>query len=94
MYSFDESLNDVTQTCEIDLYVHFWDAVSNRVETRYFDSSFLGHKTQQDLCILFIDVTKYLNWTRLSQISIYRPSVNITFYNEFIKKKQGEECYH
>ena len=86
MYSLDESLNDVTQTCEMDLYVHFWDSVSNRVETRFFDSSFLGHKTQQDLCILFIDVTKDLNSTRLSQISIYRPSVNITFYSEFIKK--------
>ena len=65
VYSFDESLNDVTQTCEMDLYVRFWESVSNRVETRYFGSSFLGHTTHQDLCSHFIDVTKDLYSTRL-----------------------------
>ena len=54
VYAFDESLNDVTQTCEMDLYVRFWESVSNRVETRYFGSSFLGHTTHQDLCSQFI----------------------------------------
>ena len=64
LYSFEESLNDVTQTCEMDLYVRFWESVSNRVKTRYFGSSFLGHTTLQDLYSHFIDVTKDLNsWT-------------------------------
>ena len=30
--SFDESLNDVTQTTKIDLYVRYWDAIENRVK--------------------------------------------------------------
>ena len=34
VYSFDESLNDVTQICEMDLHVRFWESVSYRVETR------------------------------------------------------------
>ena len=88
VYSLDEVLNDVTQTCEMDFYVRFWESVSNRVETRYFGSSFLGHTTHQDLCSLFIDVTKDLNSTRLYQISVDGPSVKV--YNEFIKKQRGE----
>ena len=65
VYSFDESLNDVTQACEMNLYVRFWESVSNRVDTRYFGSSFHGHTTHQDLCSHFIDVTKDLYSTRL-----------------------------
>ena len=91
LYSFEESLNDVTQTCEMDLYVRFWESVSNRVKTRYFGSSFLGHTTLQDLCSHFIDVTKDLNSTRLYQISMDGPSVSINFYNEFIKT---HKCHH
>ena len=91
LYSFEESLNDVTQTCEMDRYVRFWESVSNRVKTRYFGSSFLGHTTLQDLCSHFIDVTKDLNSTRLYQISMDGPSVNIKFYNEFIKT---HKCHH
>ena len=61
----------------------FWESVSNRVETRYFGSSFLGHTIHQDICSHFIDVTKELNSTRLYQISMDGPSVNVNikFYN-------------
>ena len=34
MYSFDESLNEVTQSSEMDLYVKFWNADSNQVQSR------------------------------------------------------------
>ena len=64
------SLNDVTQTCEMNLYVCFWKSLSNRGETRYFGSSFLEHTAHQDLCSHFIDVTKNVNSTRLYQISM------------------------
>ena len=42
-YSFDESLNVVTQTCEMDNYVRYWDVACTQVKMRYFGSSFMGH---------------------------------------------------
>ena len=37
-YSFDEILNDLTQTTEMDLYVHHWDPIKERV--RFLRSHF------------------------------------------------------
>ena len=42
---FDESLNDFTQTSEMDLLVWFSDNSANTVNTRFYDSRFLGHAT-------------------------------------------------
>ena len=36
VFSFDESLNDVTQTSEMDLYVRYWDVNASQVKSRYF----------------------------------------------------------
>ena len=44
--SFDESLNDSFQNCQMDLNIRFW---NNRVESRHFDSQFLGHPTAKNL---------------------------------------------
>ena len=35
VYSFDDSLNYVTQTCEMDLYIRYWDIIDNQVNVRY-----------------------------------------------------------
>ena len=40
VYSFDESLNYVTQTCEMDLYIRYWDIIDNQVSVRYQDLRF------------------------------------------------------
>ena len=47
--SFDESMNDITQTSEMDICLRFWNDETNNVEDRYWDSEFLGHTTNQDL---------------------------------------------
>ena len=41
--SFDESLNSVTQSSEMDIYVRYFDNVDNEVKVRYLGSSFMGH---------------------------------------------------
>ena len=38
---FDESLNHLLQTKQMDVLVRVWDA--NRVSTRFYTSKFLGH---------------------------------------------------
>ena len=41
--SLDESLNRTQQQEQMDVIIHFWDNEKNKVCSRYFDSSFLGH---------------------------------------------------
>ena len=80
---FDESLNEATQTSEMDLYIRFWDVNLNKVNVRYFGFTFLGHGTHQDLLTHFQEVTKEIKYSHLYQVSIDSPSVNLKFYQEF-----------
>ena len=79
VYSFDESLNEVTQTSEMDLYIRFWDVNRNCVNVRYFGSSFLGHTTHKDLLTHFNDIVKGLEPPKLYQISMD----DLKFHDEF-----------
>ena len=47
--SFDESLNDNTQSCKMDLLIRYFDAAVNKIKTCYLDSHFFGHSTHTDL---------------------------------------------
>ena len=47
--SFDESLNDVLQPCEMDLLLRYFNSDDFTVKIRYYDSRFFGHATHQDL---------------------------------------------
>ena len=49
IFSFDYSLNDVTQTSEIDLYVRYWDVNASQGKSRYYGLSFLSHATHKVL---------------------------------------------
>ena len=86
VYSFDESLNDVTQTSEMDVYLRYWDVNDNHVKVCYYGSSFLGHATHQDLLAHFTDVVKELEQPKLYQVSMDGPNVNLKFYDEFTTK--------
>ena len=46
--SYDESLNPMTQTCEIELLARYFDE-TEKVKIRYLDSQFLGYSTSNDL---------------------------------------------
>jgi hypothetical protein len=83
IFSFDESLNDATQTSEMDMYIRYWDDTDNRVHTRYYGSSFLGHGTHQDILTHFSELTKELDDSRLFQVSMDGPNVNLKFFREF-----------
>ena len=83
VFGFDESLNEVTQTCEMDRYIRYWNDNSNTVNVRYYGSSFLGHATHQGLLHHFNSLIKNLNLTHLNQISMDGPSINMKFFDEF-----------
>ena len=46
---FDESLNLVIQTSEMDILIRFFNKSKNLVESRFWNSKFLGHGTAADV---------------------------------------------
>ncbi|KAL3859738.1 hypothetical protein ACJMK2_009936 [Sinanodonta woodiana] len=69
-FFFDESMNDVLQTKQIDFH------------TRYLTSNFLGHCTASDMVSAFESVTTNLNLNNLIQLSMDGPNVNWAFYKK------------
>ena len=56
---FNESLNCVTHICQMHIAGRFWDV--NRVQVRYWASSFMGH-TANDLLQQFTNITEAMNY--------------------------------
>eukprot|EP00117_Sycon_ciliatum_P022771 scpid71843/ scgid19539/ len=71
---FDESLNYVTQSKQLDVLVRIWDV--DRVSTRYFTSKFLGHARAETLVDELLDSCHSLGLSGLLQVSMDGPSVN------------------
>ena len=65
VYSFDESLNEITQTCEMDLIVRYWNNDAQKVDVRYWGSSFFGHATPRNLLKQFNKITGELDPKKL-----------------------------
>ena len=77
--SFDESLNDMTQSCEMDLLLRYCDEVNYKVEVRYFDSEFCGHGTSKDIQKQFNNAISDLNTNEFFQDGMDDPNVNLKF---------------
>ena len=86
--SFDESLNKVSQTGQMDIVVRFWNSDDGRVSTRYLGSQFLGHATAADLLTNFKTGTKELDPKKMLQVSMDGPSVNWKFLAELREDRQ------
>ena len=49
VWSFDESLNQKTQSGQMDIIIRFWDNDAHCVQSRYLGSSFLGHAKSDNI---------------------------------------------
>ena len=81
----------VTQTCEIDIAIRYWDIEALIVRVRYWGSEFLGHTTNKDLLNKLENGASMLNMKNLKQISMDVPNVNWKFFECFINKTESEE---
>ena len=81
-------MNEVTETCEMDVYVRFCNVTELKVNVRFIGSTFVGHGTHQNLLEHFHEVTKELDHWKLYQISMNGPSVNLKSYNEIVQDRQ------
>ena len=46
---FDESLNEQTQNCEMDILIRYFDDIERMAKVCYLTSNFMGHSTHTDL---------------------------------------------
>ena len=67
---FDESLNKVTQTKQLDILARYWDNGNGRIETRFLDSRFLGHARATDLVDSMMSI-KSLKPKQIAQVRYF-----------------------
>ena len=77
--SFDESLNKVTQTSQMDLVIRFWHTINNQVSVRYWESKFLEHTKAYDILAKFNDSMSILDPNKMIQVSVDRRNTNLKF---------------
>ena len=77
--SFDESLNRVTQSSEMDLMVRYLEHSDFQVKTRYVTSEFLGHARHNDLYQNFLSSAEGMDERKLRQMLRDGPSLNLKF---------------
>ena len=58
-------LNEVTQNCQMDVLIRYFDEDDKQVKVRYSDSHFLGHSTNIDLFEQFTNAVNELNPNRM-----------------------------
>ena len=77
----------------MDLLIRFWNETVNDVNVRYLGSSFFLHATAKYLNKKLKEITKSLVSTKIFQVCIDRPNVNLKFY-EALKQKRNENIFY
>ena len=86
--SYDESLNDVLQKGQLDFIIRYWDESASRVSTRYWNSTFLGHAKVADLKENYHAGIERINASKIMQISMDGPNVNLALYKELVAERK------
>ncbi|KAK1906949.1 hypothetical protein KUDE01_009345 [Dissostichus eleginoides] len=89
--SFDECLNKVTQTEQMDIILRYWSEREGKVAVRYFTSEFLGHTQAEKLLESINRSLSPLDPKKLLQISMDGPTVNWKFLRIFQEDKSKED---
>lgn len=79
---FDESLNKVSQTQQMDISVRYWNVENEEVSTRYFNSVFLSASKAIDLKDGLKTGVGSKNLTKILQVSMDGPGVNFKMLRE------------
>ena len=74
--SFDESLNKVTQTTQMDINIRYFDVDLMKVDEIYWHSNFLGTTAADDLLKSFENALEKLDVTKMVQVGMDGPKVN------------------
>ena len=92
--SFDESLNETTQTCQMGVHVRYWSKSENQTCVRYLDSKVMGHTTANDLLTNIIGAINNVDdGNHMIQVFMYEPPTNWKFF-EMLQKDRLEKEQH
>ena len=89
--SFDESLNDSFQNCQLDLNIWFWNSDLNQLNSDTLASKFLGHPTTKNLHESMTTSLVTINSINLIQPCMDGPSVYWLLLNFLEKQREQQE---
>ena len=88
--SFDESMNSITQTNQMDCLSRYWDSETNLFKVWFWNSSYLGHRTHKDVLEKLETSLTGLNPSKIIRISMDGPSVNLKFLEPLCNLRESE----
>ena len=76
------NFNKIIKDEKMDVHLRYWDADQQCSVTWYLTSEFLGHFTAQDLLRKFKEATNILDPSKIIEVSMDGPNVNLNFYRD------------
>ena len=89
--SFDESLNPVTQSCQMDCGVRYWDIEEGVAKARYLDSKFLNRPNANNLLDKLLEALSPFGLEKMLQLSRDGPHVNKGILEMLISKRNEKD---
>ena len=77
--SFDESLNKITQSEQMDMQIRLWK--DGLVCTRYFDSQFMLQGNKENICDAILKRTQEFDQSKMNHLSMDGPNTNWAVLN-------------
>ena len=68
---FDESLNSVCQSKQMDIHIRSWNQDKHKVESRHYTSVFMGHGTTDDMLSHFRSGIEGIPLKKVYQVGCY-----------------------
>ena len=92
---FDEGLNDVLQSCDMDVLLRYFDLGDFTVKIRYYDSLFFGDATHQKTiqCKTIQWWDEAVRCEKVIQISMDAPCMNRKFLEEVSQERKAGKQY-
>lgn len=87
--SFDESLNQATQSSEIEMDTKYYVFIENEVKVKYIGSSFMGHWTHEDLIELFTNLIEDVELKKKYQVPLDHSNFNVKVF-----AKNNDKLHH
>ena len=76
---FDESLNRISQTSQMDILLRYWDTTAKMVKIQICNSSYLGHGTHKELLESYNRSVSDLDLLKMIQLPMDGANVNWKF---------------
>ena len=88
--SFDESLNECFQNCQMDVILQYFNEKKNEADVQYFDSKFLGHPNAKNLLASLNQSIEKLCPNKLIQLAMDGPATNWALFDLLCTQRELE----